>query len=994
MKKKSKHLMLCLVMLCSTTLLFAQKVITGKVVNAATGQGLQGVSVAVKGTSTATQTLADGSYSIQAPSENSRLVFTSIGFTNLEVAANAANSVSLTSTETQLEDVVVVAYGTKKRGDLTGAVTSVSAKDFQKGNINSSEQLLQGKVAGLEVTTGGGSAGGGSKIRIRGTASLNASNDPLIVIDGVPVEGNGIRGSANLLSTINPNDIASMSVLKDASAAALYGSRATNGVIIITTKKGTSKKFTYNFNTRVSLSDVANNKADVLNANQVREIVNANGTAEYKGFLGTANTDWQDLIYQKAMGTENNVSAAGIAQIGSKVELPLRASVGYLSQEGILRTNKFDRLSTSLNLSPKFFNNHLSFNVNAKYSNAKNRFADGGAIGSAVSFDPTQNPYSGSSKFGGYYEWLSGTSLNTLATRNPLALLNLRDNRSNVDRFIGNVQIDYKLHFFPDLHVLVNLGTDRSTGSGTDIQDSSSASSILGLQGKGRIGIYEEKKTSKLADVQLFYEKEIPSLKSKIDLLVGHSFQDFYTDNVNSFARFQTGAVDSSTKPNFPTDRNGFAIDSYLGRMNLSVNDKFLLTASIRRDASSRFAKANRVGYFPAVAAAWKIKETFFRQSNVLSELKLRAGLGETGNQDGIGYYTYLPVYGFGNQSAEYQFGDQFVRFLRPSAYDPSVKWETTQTANIGLDFGFLKDRITATIDVYEKKTRDLLSVVPVAAGANFNIELLKNVGNLTNRGAELTINTIPVKTKNVTWNLGFNIAYNETEVTKLIDYTDPNYTGIAVSGIAGGTGNNIGRISVGYAPFTFYPKRQVYNEFGKPIEGVYDDINRDGKVNGEDGTDRYFYKKPAPDAIFGINTAVNIKQFSLGLAGHGMLGNYLYNNFASNTGSLRNILNPVKHIGNASVNYLETRFANNRYNSDYYIQNASFFRLDNINIGYDLGKIARQKATLRLTANVQNVFVITKYKGTDPENAGSNGIDNNIYPRPRIYSVGASIDF
>ncbi len=975
---------------------FAQNVISGKIVNS-DGLGLSGITVTLKGTQKSTQSDASGSYKIDVPSGNSILVFTSVSYVTQELKASAASAVVMATSTTKLDEIVVIAYGTKKKSDLTGSVVSVGTKDFQKGNINSAEQLLQGKVAGLEVTTGGGSAGGGSKIRIRGAASLSASNDPLIVIDGLPVEGNGVAGSANLLSTINPDDIESMSVLKDASAAALYGSRATNGVIIITTKKANSKKFRFNYNTRFSVGEVAQ-RVDVLSGDQIRSIVNTQANPTFQSFLGTANTNWQNQIYQDALGFDNSVSASGTAQIGKNFALPVRASLGYLTQEGNLRTNQFDRITTSLNLSPKFFDNHLSVNINAKYTNTQTRFADEGAIGSAVAFDPTQPVRSGDTKYGGFYEWIipGTTSPNPLATRNPLALLEQRNNNGNVNRFIGNIQLDYKMHFLPELHLLVNLGTDRARGTGSDIRDSTSVISAISQLGRGRKTVYDQTKSSRISDVQLFYEKNLNSIKSKIDVLVGHSYQEYFTDDINTFNFFQDGAVDTITgaAPQFLTDRNGYAIDSYLGRLNYTYNNKYLLTASLRRDASSKFAEANRIGYFPAVALAWKLKEEFFKGSNKISDLKLRASIGETGQQDGIGFYSFLPRYGFANPGARYQFGDAFVDVLRPAAYDPSVKWETTQTINLGLDFGFISNRITGTFDIYQKKTRDLLSIVDIPNGANFDIRLLKNVGNLENRGVELAMNFIPVQQKDWNWSFGFNASYNRTEITKLIDYIDPNFKGLAVGGIAGGTGNNIGRYNVGYAPFVFYTKKQVYDGNGRPIEGLYDDLDRDGAVNGNDDNDRYFYKKPAPDVIYGLNTSVSYKKYSLGLAGHGMIGNYLYNNFASNNGTLRNIQNPVQHLGNASTNYLQTGFTNNRYLSDFYVENAAFFRLDNINLGYDLGKVVKGKANLRLNANIQNVFVVTKYSGADPESANSSGVDNNIYPRPRIYNIGASLNF
>jgi len=986
-------------MLFLTAAAFAQTEVTGKVTDSDDGSPLAAVTVTVKGTRTAAQTSTDGTFKINAPA-NAILIFTSVGFGEMQIAVAGKTTVniSLVRISQQLNEIVVVAYGTKRKGDLTGAVTSVSAKDFQKGVVNSSEQLLQGKVAGLEVTTGGGSPGGGSRIRIRGGASLNASNDPLIVIDGVPVEGNGIAGSGNLLNMINPNDIESMSVLKDASATALYGSRASNGVLIITTKKGSKGKMKFNFNTQLS-AGVIGKTVKVLSGDEVRAIINADasktGNNTFKNLLGTANTDWQKEIYRAAFGWDNNISASGALK-----NIPFRASVGFLNQDGILKTDNFKRFSGSLNLSPKFLDDHLSVNLALKGTNTKNIFADGGAIGSAIAFDPTQQVNANSGKFGGYYEWLDGTgTLVDLATRNPVALLNQRDNTSNVNRFVGNIQLDYKIHWFPDLHVLVNLGIDNSKGSGNDNIDSSSATNY---KTGGRKSYYEQGKKNTIADVQLFYSKEFKKLNSKIDVLVGHSYQDFIT-NVKNFASFSYRTIAdpsnpqrkdtiAGSQPTFLTDKPEYRLESYLGSVNLTIADKYLITASLRRDASSKFAKENRVGYFPAVAAAWKLRDEFFKSVNVISDLKLRFGWGTTGQQDGIPYYSYLPYYSRSNSAAQYQFGNTFYSFLRPSAYDPDRKWESTTTTNLGLDFGFLNNRISGSVDFYNKKTKDLLSVVPVAAGGNFNIELFTNVGNMENKGVEFTLNTVPVKKSDLTWEFGFNFTYNTREITNLLKQQDPDFQGIEVSGISGGTGNNIGRFNVGYSPYSYFVYKQVYDPAtGNPIEGLYEDLNRDGTI---DQKDRYYYKKPGSDIFVGLNTQVIYKQFSLGIAGHGAFGTYLYNNFNSNNGVLRQLKNPINFIGNVSTNYQETNFSNNQYLSDYYIENASFFRLDNINLGYNVGKILKNKASLRIAASVQNVFVITKYKGLDPENANDTGVDNNIYPRPRTFSLGFNLDF
>lgn len=992
-------IVLCTMLLLTLVSYSQNKVITGRVTDSKDGTGIPGVNVSAKGGGAGTQTGPDGSYQLSVSNTVVTLVFSSVGFATQEVDITNKTSanISLAVNTAAMGEVVVIAYGTRKKTDLTGAVTSISAKDFQKGNINSSEQLLQGKVAGLQITTGGGSAGGGSRIRIRGGASLNASNDPLIVIDGVPVESNGIAGSANLLNTINPNDIESISVLKDASATALYGSRASNGVLIITTKKGGKGKLRFNYNNQFSVG-VVGEKVDVLTGDEIRDIINTDaastGNNTYKNILGTANTNWQDEIYQSAIGIDNTISASG-----SLGNIPFRASLGYLNQDGTLKTNNFQRLSSSLNLTPKFFKDHLSVNVAVKASNTKNVFANEGAIGSSIAFDPTKPVLSGNKNWGGYYEWLQSNGFPIdLSTRNPLALLNLRDNTSSVNRLIGNIQLDYKFHFFPDLHVLVNLGIDNARGTGNDNTDSASATNY---KSGGSRSYYKQGKENTLADVSLFYTKELKSIRSKIDVLAGHSYQSFLT-NVYNYPSFSYRAIADPNKPEkkdtiqgseptFLTDKPEYRLESYIGRVNFTFADKYLITASIRRDASSKFSKENRIGYFPAVAAAWKLREEFFQSVQAISELKLRFGWGKTGQQDGIGYYTYLPRYSLSNNSAQYQFGNAFVSYLRPEGYDASLQWESTTTSNIGLDFGVINNRISGSVDFYIKKTSDLLAEVAVAPGANFVNKIVTNVGNTENKGVEFTLNTIPVRTKDLTWEFGFNYTYNKSEITNLLKNPDANFKGFDVSGIGGGTGNTIGKFAIGYAPYVYNVYKQIYNKDGKPIEGLYEDINRDGIVNDDD---RYLYKKPASDVFIGLNTQVNYKKFSFGLAAHGAFGNYIYNNYFSNNGVLRAIKNPINFIGNASRNYLETRFENNQYLSDYYIENASFFRLDNINFGYNVGRILRDKASLRVAASIQNVFVITKYKGLDPENASDSGVDNNIYPRPRMFSIGFNFDF
>lgn len=980
-------------------IVFAQdRVITGRVTDA-NGAPVGGANVVAKGSNQGVVTNEAGRFSISVAPSVTTLVVSSTGFSGMEVAITGKNevAVTLTGSTANLGEVVVVAYGTRRKSDLTGSVTSVGPKEFQKGNINSAEQLLVGKVAGLSVTTGGGAAGGGSRIRIRGGASLNASNDPLIVIDGVPVEGNGIAGSANLLNTINPNDIESITVLKDASAAALYGSRASNGVLIVTTKKGTQGKIKYNYNNLAALGTIVKT-VPVLSGDEIRSIVNADaavtGNNTYKNLLGTASTDWQKEIYQTAPSFDNTISASG-----SLGKMPFRASLGYLTQDGILKTNNFNRITGTLNLSPKLLDNHLSVNLNVKGSQTKNRFANEGAIGSAVSFDPTKPVYSGNKNWGGYYEWLQPNSLPIdLSSRNPLALLMLRDDRSTVSRFIGNVQLDYKLHFLPDLHVLVNLGLDQSSGHGNNNIDSVSATNY---KTGGYKAHYEQQKVNQLADVSLFYSKELKSIKGKIDVLVGHSYQSFLT-KISNYPAFSYRSIADPTRPAkkdtiqgsepvFLTDRPEYRLESYIGRINFSLQDKYLLTATIRSDASSKLNPNDRTGYFPSLAFAWKLKEDLFKNARQINELKLRVGWGVTGQQDGIGYYSYIPRYSRGTPTAAYQFGNTFISYLRPEGYDPSIRWESTTTTNLGLDFGFLQNRITGSVDYYQRNTKDLLANVAVAAGANFVNEIVTNVGNIESKGLEINLNTAIIRKNDLSWDLGLNFTYNKATITNLLKNPDPNFKGQDVTFIGGGTGNSIGIHAVGYAPSSFFMYKQIYSSTGAPIEGLYEDINRDGIINNDD---RYIYQKPAADVLLGFNTQVTYKKLTVGIAGHGSFGNYLYNNVNSNNGVLRAIKNPINFIGNATRDYLTTGFSNNRYLSDYYIDNASFFRIDNINFGYTVGGVFKNKASLRVNASIQNVLVITKYGGLDPENAGDGGVDNNIYPRPRVYSLGINLDF
>jgi iron complex outermembrane receptor protein len=967
------------------------KIITGKVTDSRNASGIAGVTVTPKGGTNGTQTGSDGSYRISVNSSITVLVFSSVGFTTQEVVINGRSSidVSLAINNSTLGDVVVIGYGTARKKDLTGSITSVSSKDFVKGPATTPEQLIMGKVPGVQITPNSGMPGSGSRIRIRAGTSLNASNDPLIVIDGVPLDNGGILGASNPLALINPNDIENMSILKDASAAAIYGNRAANGVILITTKKGSAGKLQVDFNTVNSLSAITD-KVDVLNAAEFKSLVTAKGNASEVAMLGTATTDWQDLIYRKAFSTDNNIALRG----GIK-KLPYRLSIGYLNQDGVLKRSNLNRYSVGLNLSPKFLDNHLGVNLNVKYSHSKNFFANQAAISAAVYFDPTKPVMSGKSEYGGYYEWLSsGTTLNGLSQKNPVGLLNQRDDKSNVDRVLGNVQIDYKFHFLPDLRANLNLGGDRSHGRGTVFVPATAASdfsrtSVTSSPAPGRFDQYDQTKTNKLLEFYLNYTKDISAIKSRVDAVAGYSYQDWKTES-NAFPSLAANKTDTVSRTGTPGFTQNTLL-SFYGRVNYGLMNRYLVTFTMRRDGSSRFRKENRWGNFPSAAVAWNAKEeSFLRNSRAISAFKLRLGWGITGQQDGIPDYGYQPVFFLGyNDAASYQFGNGYVLVARPQAYDENLRWEQTESKNIGIDLGFLNNRINLTLDYYNRKTKDLLATVPAPAGTNFSNVITTNIGSTESNGFELGFNTTPVATKNFNLELAYNLTYIiKYEITKLQLVNDPSYLGADVGSI--GINGTIQKNSVGYRPNTFFLYKQVYDNAGKPIEGLYEDRNEDGKI---DDLDKYWVHNPDPKIFMGFSANASYKKFGAGFSMRASLDNYMYNNVEAGSGILTNVLTGQNYLNNAQRNILASGFKNRQTWSDYYLQNASFLRMDNVYVNYDFGSITRKgRATLKANLTVSNVFVVTKYDGLDPEVSG--GIDGTIYPRPRVYAIGFNLSF
>ncbi|UQB70272.1 SusC/RagA family TonB-linked outer membrane protein [Epilithonimonas zeae] len=892
--------------------------------------------------------------------------------------------------ETEIEQVVLIGYGKQKKEDLTGSIASITSKDFNGGST-SPDQLIQGKAPGVTVTGNGGNPGAGSTIRIRGGASLNATNDPLIVIDGIPMDYGGLSGAANPLALINPNDIESFDILKDASAAAIYGNRASNGVILITTKKGSAGKLKVNFSTTASVSTKMGNQ-DVLTADEFRKYVNENATQQkYINMLGTSNTNWQDQIYQAAFGSDNNISLSG----GIK-KLPYRLSIGYTEQNGIVKTNEFRRTSVGLNLTPKFFDNHLSVNASLKGSMTENRF-NAGVIGAAQQMDPTQSIYDYSAKgnkVNNYWEWYLPTSdgvftdaMNVNGTLNPLGSLYGRRDVSTIFRGIGGLQLDYKFHFLPDLHFNVNGGYDYQKGTGA-VTEFPNYGGVVRSQNLSSRRDYSQEKSNQLLETYLNYVKEISAINTKVDIMGGYSYQKF--GEKTPAATTYYGNLDKPALPSNDVERK-LVMLSFYGRGIFTIADKYILTGSVRRDATSRFYNGtedldNMWGTFIAASGAWKIKnENFLKDSNLFSDLKLRAGWGQTGNAEVGGWYNSFPAYNYSQISASYGFAEQYYQMYRPGQFNPLLTWETTETTNAGLDFGFWNNRITGSIDWFKKKTKDLQASIFVPAG-EFSNRNIKNIGKLDTDGIEFLINVSPIKTQDFTWDFSFNVAHYNPEITEFNDIA-PGTIMPAGSAISGGIGNQVQANAVNYTPNSFYVYQQAYGANGKPLEGVYVDRNGDGKITTDD---KYFYKSTTPDATFGFSTKFKYKNWDLSTALRAVVGNYVYNNFASQSNVQSITTNDfMQNISSTAVDY---GFKTPQFWSDIFVEDASFIRMDNLTLGYNFGDVFNKGSNLRVFGMAQNVFVITDYKGVDPEIFGN--IDNGFYQRPKIYSLGLNFQF
>lgn len=978
---------------------FAQQIVVKGIVKDTTGEPIIGANVIVKGTTNGTITDFDGNFLLNA-NKGDIIIISFIGYRSQEAQAAASMNIILKDDTELLDEVVVIGYGSVKKDDLSGSVVAIKAEEMNKGAVTSPQELIMGKVPGLSVSQGDGAPGAGSTIRIRGGASLNASNDPLIVIDGIPVSNDAAPGTPNALATINPNDIETFTVLKDGSATAIYGSRASNGVIIIQTKKGTQDKIKVSYSGTFTAKDPYK-RIETLDAQSFREVMQAQypeGTAQSADIQRILNvypnqsTDWQDAIYQTGLSTDQNIGIAGKAGF-----MPFRISLGYNTEKGTLKTSKYERYTGAVNLSPKFFDNHLSVDINVKGTINKNRFADSGAVGAAAFFDPTKPIYDEENRYNGYWNWgiVQGAQAD-LATQNPLSLLYDRNNHGTTKRSLGNIQLDYKIHGLEDLHANLNLGYDVAKTTGRNFVNSNSVQSSLDktFTGLGQGNTWNNLRRNHLLDFYMNYAKNIESIKSNFDIMAGYSWQHFYYANHD--ITYSNPTEDLGAKEGYTYDENerhyirddhrripyeNYLI-SFFGRLNYNFMDRYLLTATLRRDGSSRFSENNRWGLFPSAALAWTISNEPFMKAteNVLSKLKLRLGYGVTGQQE-IGDYQYITSYSFSTNPNTTYLG---TTLLKPNGYSPDLKWEQTTTYNVAIDFGFLNNRINGSIEYYQKHTKDLLNTISAAAGTNFINLITANVGKMKNKGVEANVNAIAIQSKDFTWEVGYNITWNDSKITKLTTTFNPDYQGIDA-----GTNQ---KHQVGEMPGTFYLYQQVYDENGKPIQNAFVDRNNDGQITE---ADRYLtHKSPMAKIYMGFSSQFSYKKWDLGFNLRANFGNYVYNGVASGNstsnnyggkGFITNLYNGFQDTGFTLLNTSE------QMASDYFLENASFLKMDNLTLGYSFQNLFAAKLSGRISASVQNVFTISKYSGLDPE---CGAIDSNIWPRPRTYTIGLNLNF
>lgn len=959
---------------------FAQSTVEGIVVDSKSSKPIAGVNVVVKGGSSVS-TQDNGAFKLIKVNRGDKITFSFVGYQtqSIEYTGQKSLTVLLAETSNTLEAVTVqVGYGSVKKKDLTGSVAVVTSKDFNKGAITSVDGLLNGRAAGV-VVTGSGTPGNDATIRVRGTSTLNASNDPLVVVDGMPINGG--------LASINPNDIESFSILKDASSTAIYGNRGANGVILITTKSGTSK-FQVNFNSFVTLNTLQK-EIKVYGADEFRNLINTYAPLSSSKLSGY-NTDWQKEIFRNSFTSDVNAQVMG----SMANRIPARLSVSHTENNGILLTSRASRTTTSFALNPSFFKSHLKISLNSTYNYTARRNADEGAIGNAISSDPTRPVYSTGVEgmYAGYTEWINSSNSFPTGAANPVSQLLEKADLGHHDRFIGNFNVDYKFHFLPELRAIVNGGIENLDGTQTIYTNPLSRGGFQSFTDASdvaqnlRIGYYETKwykERNKNLNAQLNYSKKFGKLS--LEVLAGHEYferqkSDYHSGNLNSYSYLsptQINAIaDTYTDP-------GLKLESYLGRANFGWNDKYLFTFNFRRDGSSRISPNNKWANFMGYAFAWKLhEEAFLKNSKTVSELKLRLGYGQNGNQDIGAAMDWFKRYTT-SASNFYQFGSYWIPISKPVGYNENLKWERTTKYNVGLDFGLFNNRLKGSIDGYVNKTKDLFATVSEGALQNLRILGLRNVGSLESKGAELNLNYNVIKKENLDLNFNYNASYNKVTITDL--FSDD----LSVGGV--GLGGFVQTLSIGYSPYAFKVYQQVYDQNGHPIQGVYVDRNKDGVI---DSKDKYVYKKPQAPVTMGFMVNATIfKNIDYSMAWRSSIGNYIYDQINADRAQLGGINNTVSGtLSNSPVDFSNTLFTNTVKESDYYVKNGSFLKWDNVTIGYKFTKSIKGVKSLRLYTGIQNVLIITKYKNLDPE-VFNNGMDNTIYPRARMYMLGLNVN-
>lgn len=962
---------------------WAQTSVTGLVIDKE-NEPVIGATVKVPQSGAVTVTDIDGKFTINVPKPDATLTITFVGCKTVELPANSPllrTGIVMEVDDQILDEVVVIGYGSVKKADATGSVTAIKPDELNKGNRLSVQDAMVGKVAGVNVVPASGAPGEGATIRIRSGASLSASNDPLFVVDGVPIDNSTIEGASNIIGGINPEDIETFTILKDASATAIYGSRASNGVIVITTKRGSDKvnvSYSGNFSVSSRSKDL-----DILSADEFREIVPGITGVPANAQLGTANTNWVDEIYRTAVGTDHNISVSGNVK---KLYTPYRVSLGYSNQQGIIRNNDYSRFTGAISLSPKLLNDHLNFNLNAKISHENNHKIDKSVVGNALRYDPTRPVHEGSSTDPGlgYFIWTNGGAPMAIQTDNPVATLELDKRVNKVLRSIGNIMVDYKVHGLEDLRANFNFGYDVLTSKYNRDVPELAGMMYTGNQKDGTGLDYNGKQNKRnfLIDAYLDYHHNW-NKQHDFSIMGGYGWQHFWRkynyENLNP-----ADGSDLSTPYHFESE---YYLLSFYGRLNYSFLNRYLLTATLRADASSRFAKDNRWGYFPSVALAWRvIEEDFMKGQDVLSDLKIRATYGVTGQQDIINDYPWMTTFSVSYPESSYQFGDKWYNTYRPNGFDNDIKWETTTTWNFGVDFGFLSNRIFGSIDYYKRHTKDLLNTIAVASGTNYAPVITTNIGSMDNQGVELGLNFVPIATKDWNWSVGFNYTWQDSKITKLnvID-SDNNFVN---TGSISGTGKTVQVFMVDETPYTFYLAKQAYDENGKPIEGKY--IQPDGSVSSTE----YKYatgKSALPSSLIGFNTSLKYRDWDLGISGHGAFGNYIYN-YVKADQYLQSAYSDQGSYSNLLWSTVNTGFENQQLYSDYWLEKGDFFRIDNITLGYTFNHLWNSVSRLRLSFSVSNLYTFTKYDGIDPEIYS--GIDKEVYPRPRTFTLGATLNF